>query len=220
MPADFLPARDAALALWTANFATLTTATPTAYGLTAPQAADFSDVNDTWQAALATATNPATRTKPSVNAKDAARQAVRDSARQLGQIAQSFPDITGEQLADLGLTVRKTTRTTIPPPSTFPLVDILATGSHALKIGIHDQNTPNKRARPFGVIGAQVYVSFGPAAPTAIAGMTFIGLQTRFPINWDVGAENTGKTCWVIARWQNAKGDTGPISGAVSSVVA
>ena len=71
--APYIPAKDALFAAWLLNFSTLLTASPVTYGLTAPDAVTVAGVNGTFQAAYATATNPATRTSGAVAATDVAR---------------------------------------------------------------------------------------------------------------------------------------------------
>jgi hypothetical protein len=220
MPTDYLPTREADLALWTANFANLATASPTLYGFTSAQATQYATLDTVWQNALAAASDPSTRTSSAVAAKDVAKVNVKAYSRQLAAVAQAYPSITPDLLSDLGLTVRDTGRTPTPPPNTYPLVDILSTASHACIIALNDQNTPNARRRPDGVIGAQLYVAFGASPPTGIDQMTYLGLQTRYPQSWDVGVANVGKMAWFIARWTNRKGQTGPISTAASTIVA
>lgn len=220
MPVDYLPTREADLSLWTANFATLTTANPTIYGLTSGQALQYATLNGVWQSALNTASDPSTRTTPAVAAKDDAKANVKAYSRALAAVVQAYPSITSDLLADLGLTVRDTGRTPTPPPATFPIVSILSTASHGAVLAIADQNTPSARRRPLGVTAAQIFVSFGPTAPTGIDQMTLLGLQTRTPQNWDCGVNNTGARAWFVARWLNRRAETGPISTAASTIIA
>src|SRR5882762_7926359 len=99
MAIDYLPTRDPALGLWTANFSTLITATPTASGLTALQASSYATLDAIWQSALAAATDPGTRTKATVAAKDAGKANVKAASRSLAIVVQSFPGITSDQIA-------------------------------------------------------------------------------------------------------------------------
>lgn len=220
MPTDYLPTREGDLSLWTANFATLTTADPAIYGLTAGQALQYATLDTIWQNALAAASDPSTRTAPAVAAKDAAKANVKAYSRQLGAVVQAYPSITPDLIGDLGLTVRSTGRTPVPPPLTYPLVSILSSAGHAAILALADQNTPNARRRPMGVIGAQVFVSFSTTPPTGVDQMTFLGIQTRYPQNWDAGTSNIGKMAWYVARWINRRGETGPISTAASTIIA
>ena len=58
MPRDFIPPRDAELLTWSVNFKTLIVATPTAYGLTAPQATAYGTKHDAYASAFQTASDP------------------------------------------------------------------------------------------------------------------------------------------------------------------
>ncbi len=220
MANDYLPTREADLALWTANFANLTTATPTAYGLTAGQALDYSTANSIWQSALQLANDPTTRTAPNVAAKDVAKVNIKAISRLQGGIVQAWPSITPDQLAQLGLRVRDTGRTPTPPPNTYPLVSIIGNQAHSLTVALADQNTPNARRRPVNVIGAEMYGQIGGTPPTGLAGMQYLGLQTRYPQMWDLGLGAIGQRAYLITRWINRKGEPGPISAVANQIVA
>lgn len=220
MSTDYLPTREADLALWSANFAALTTATPTAYGLTTAQALDYATANSIWQSALQLANDPSTRTAPAVAAKDIAKVNLKAISRLQGGIVQAWPSITPEQLGDLGLTVRDTGRTPTPPPNTYPLVNVIGNAAHSLTVALADQNTPNARRRPIGAIGAEMYGQIGGTAPTGLSGMQYLGLQTRYPQMWDLGLSAIGQRVYVICRWINRKGEPGPISALTSIVLA
>lgn len=220
MPTDFLPARDADLSLWTDNFNTLITATPTAFGLIAGQATTYATANTAWQAALTAATNPATRTKPTVAAKNTAKANIVVLSRQYAQIVQGYPAITDMQLETLGLTVRSTGRTPVPPPTTFPLVSFVSSMAQTLTLAIADELTPNARKRPFGTIGCEIYVKVGATPPVALADCQFLGLATRYPARFEVGGTAVGQRAYVWGRWVNRKSQPGPLSALSSAVVS
>lgn len=220
MPTDFLPARDADLALWTANFNTLITATPTAFGLTSGQATTYATANTAWQTALATATNPPTRTKPTVATKNTAKANVVVLSRQYAALVQAYPAITDSQLETLGLTVRSTGRTPVPPPTTFPLVSVLSTMGQSLTLAVADEMTPNARKRPFGTIGCEVWIKIGATPPTALTDCTFFGLATRYPARFSVDAGAVGQKAYIWGRWVNRKSEPGPLSALATAVVS
>lgn len=219
MPRDYLPSRDGDLALWTANFAALSSASPGTYGLDAGQAATYAALNTDWQVKLAVSNDPSTRTGPTIAAKDAARIQVKQYTRQLAAQVQAFPTITPQLLSDLGLTIRSTGRTPQPPPVTFPLVNFLATAQGLITLSIRDENTPNARRIPSGVLGAQVFVKIGGAAPTGLEECAFIGLASRYPGQFQLPNNARGSQIWIIARWQNRKGDVGPISSVAGDIL-
>src|SRR5205814_710535 len=107
---------DADLLAWVTAYSQKITATPTAYGLVAAQATALAAVVTSFTTALSTATNPATRTRGTVAAKDAARTPLVAMARDLARIINAFPSITNQQRIDLGLTPRKDVVSPINPP--------------------------------------------------------------------------------------------------------
>jgi hypothetical protein len=101
---DFLPTKDAELLAWSTSFSEKITATPTAFGLTAPQSTAYVGLHSAWSNALAIATDPTTRTRGSIAAKNDARTPMKAMARELARIVNAFPSITNQQRIDLGST--------------------------------------------------------------------------------------------------------------------
>lgn len=220
MSTDFLPRRDGDLSLFTANFNTKITAAPTTYGLTSGQATAYATVNTAWQAALITATTPATRTKVTVAAKDVAKADVEVLTRQYALIVQGYPPITPSLLETLGLTVRKTTRSPVPAPTTAPIIGILSAMGQQLTLSVNDTLTPNSRKLPTGVIAAEVYFSFGTTPPTNLNSTVYQGQYSKYPGRFAVDGSHVGQTCYILTRWRNRIGDVGPLSAVASAVVS
>ena len=200
MSVPYIPSRDADLSLFLVNFAALLTAAPGTYGVSAPNALTNQTNVDNFVDALALATDPSTRTTPTIAAKDLAKANAVAFARTLAMQVQAYPAITPELLADLGLTVRDTGRTPVPPPATYPILGVVSTAMHSAVVSVADQSTPNARRRPTGLAGCEMYVSFGAAAPSTIAGMSYVGLQTKSAVNWDLGSQNVGQRAWIIGN--------------------
>jgi hypothetical protein len=217
---DFIPPKDADLDTWAQNFATLITSTPTAYGLVAGQATTFTGLKGTFSTALAAASDPLTRTKPSVATKDTARAALVSNARQLAAIVQGFPSITPTQLAGLGLTVRQTVPTPIPAPITRPVIGVISNGGQVIALQYHDETTPLARAKPYGVIGVQVQYKLGPTPPTGWGDGVQAGTFGRFPYRITMPPTSVGQVVHFVARYITRRGLTGPISATTSTVVA
>ena len=106
MDRNFYTRPEAGVVSGSANFATLISATPTAYGLVAAQATAYAALNTALQTAYATATEPTTRTPVSIQAKDLALKNVKASAKNLSQMVRATTTVTDAQLVALGLTPR------------------------------------------------------------------------------------------------------------------
>ena len=137
MGTSFLPTTDNALLAWSLNFSTLISATPTTYGLSSTQATAYATLHSQYSAALATATNPTTRTKANVAAKNTARDALKTDARLLAKIVDGQATVTDQQRIQLGLNVR-TVPTPVPVPSLPPEMDIVSVIGRTVKIRVHN----------------------------------------------------------------------------------
>lgn len=221
MPAvDFIPAKDADLDAWAVNFSTRITATPTAFGLTAGQATTFGALRAAFTAALLAATDPSTRTSVTVAAKDTARANVVTNARLLAALVQAFPSITPSQLSDLGLTVRNTTPTPVPAPTTQPVLSVIGNAGQTITFNYHDSTTPLARAKPYGVIGVQLQYKLGVTPPTGWGDGVFVGTFGRAPYRVTMPPASVGSVVHFVARYVTRRGLTGPISPTVTTVVA
>src|SRR4051794_31947888 len=150
MGANFIPAREAALVTWSGTFATLISATPTAFGLTAAQATAFAAVNTARVAAYNTAKASLTRSPANIMGKNAAKRTLIANIRMLAAVVQKYPAITNTQRSQLGLTV-PTTPSPIPAPSTAPALEIMSVSGWTVKTKLRDSTSGSKRGKPAGV---------------------------------------------------------------------
>jgi hypothetical protein len=216
MTTPYIPQTDAGFAAWSANFDTLITATPTAYGLTAPQAAAYAALEAIWVPAFAAATNPSTRTPVTVAAKDTAKANSIALARELAQIVKADPDTTDEQLVELGITVDKFPPTPVPTPTTFPLLDFLRAtpGQHHLQW--RDSETPTVRRKPEGATAMELWQLIGTEPAPTPAGSAFVSDYTKTPFVVDHLEADAGKIATYFGRWKTRTGLVGPWSVGVS----
>lgn len=216
MTTPYIPSTDSAFADWSLNFHTLTTATPTAYGLTAPQAAAYATLDDDYQAAYIAATDPSTRTPVTVAAKDTAKFAAVALARELAQIVKADPDTTDEQLTELGITVNKFPATPVPTPTTFPLLDFLAATPGQHKLQYRDSDTPTTKAKPPGAMQMEVWVTIDTAVAPTPSASGYVKGVTKSPFTVDYEEADRGKIATIFGRWVTQTGKVGPWSDGVS----
>jgi len=213
------PRSDLALNVFTINFSAKLSATPTAFGLVAADATAYAALSTDYGTKLATATNPTTRTKGTIAAKETSKAALLAKARQLIKIINAYPPLTAQQRADLGLNPRDSVPTPVPPPATRPIVTVDPVG----RLRIVDETTPTRRAKPSGVIGALVYAKISPPAdpaPVGIEEASFAELATRANSTLTLPAGSNNKTLYVFAQWVNDKGERGPVSIVAATAIA
>jgi hypothetical protein len=217
---DYVPARDVDLTGWATNYSALITAAPTSYGLVSGDATALAALVTAWNTAIAAATNPATRTEVTVAAKVTARANLVFKIRALANIVQATPTVTDAQKTNLGLTVRDSLSTPVPPPVTSPVISVSSTQSLQHTCRFADTATPLSRAKPVGVGAAEIYVKIGPGAPASIADCVYRGTATKVPFTITYDSGDAGKTAYIMARWINRKGEPGPQSAVASGTIA
>jgi hypothetical protein len=220
MSTSFLPAKDALLATWMQNFSTLITAAPATYGLAAADAVAIAAAVNPFISALATSTNPSTRTPTTVNAKNVARNSATVVVRGYGDTIRANTGVTDANKLALGLVVRDPTQTPIPAPTTSPILTIIAATPLQHTVRFADQNTPASRAKPSGVTQMQLYVSVGTVAPVSPDATPFYGVVTKNPVAVNFASGDVGKTAYYYARWQTRRGLVGPWSALLQFTVA
>ncbi len=216
---DYIPAKDADLVNWSANFSAVITANPADYGLDAGQASAYATLDANYAAAYTAATDPATRTIVTVAAKVTARATLVASARQLAQIAQKYPAITPTLLANAGLTVRNTVPSPIPAPTTWPILSLMSSSSLQQVVRYKDSALIQPRGLPFGSVAIQLFVLVGATPPASIADCKFVGQFSKMPMTVDFASGDAGKSANYLARYVTKTGLTGPTSPGLSATV-
>jgi len=226
--AKYLPSTDSGLRDWAQNFSNLITANPSTYGLMASDAAAIAAAVGAYVPALTAAVDPATKTKGTVAAKDSAKAAMLITLRRYAQFIKLNVGVTNQEKQDLGLNIDDTSHTPVPAPTTKPACAVVESDSLQHTLRFADASTPNKRGKPAGVLGAEVFYLIQPTpapappvTPDADAdGMKFVGVATRQPYTVTFDPLAAGKTATYFVRWITRTGLTGPWSDGASKTVA
>ncbi len=223
MATPYLPASDANFSIWLGNFSTKLTAAPALYGLIAGDATAVAGVTTTFNAAYLAATTPATRTPVTVAAKDAARSAAEAMVRPYASRISVNPAVTDPNKIAIGVTVRNTTPTPIPPPTTAPTLDLASAISGVQTLNFKEPGAVGK-SKPYGVIGVQLFASVGTVFATDPDQATYIGVVTKSPSVQTFAPADIGKKVTWFARWVTRSGpggqaQTGPWSDPLNLII-
>ncbi len=220
MAKDFLPSRDGDLLTWSANFDTRINAAPTTIGLTVIQASQYSALHTDFETALAAVTNPATRTRGAISAKDAARTPLKAMARELARIINAYPPVTNQVRIDLGLNPRNNSAAPIPAPTEAPAMEVVLAFGRTLKLKLHPIHSSSK-GKPQGVQGATIFSYVGATPPAELSEWKFEGNTTRthFEVEF-LPAVAAGSQVWLTAFWTNPRGQSGPACVPISAYLA
>ncbi len=188
------------------------------------------DAVSAWVAAYAAHVKAQAAAEGARQAKDAARAALEKEVRPVTNFVQGYPKTTNADRAEMGITVRDTSPSPAPTPSSRPLALVESGQRLTHQLRLVDESTPTRRAKPAGVLGAEVWVKLvaPPAAespaPTDPArdpsSFTFLTMTTKPSFRAEFKAGEGGKTAVYMARWVNTRGEKGPWSEITTATVA
>lgn len=176
-----------------------------------------------WNAAFPSHVAAQQRAEGARQAKDAARAALEKEVRPVTNFVQGYPKTTNADRAEMGITVRDTSPSPAPAPTSRPLALVESPARLTHQLRLVDESTPTRRARPSGVLGAEVWVKLVDAdqpAPTDPAALTFLTMTTKPSFRAEFKAGEGGKTAVYMARWVNTRGEKGPWSEVTTATVA
>jgi hypothetical protein len=222
MAAGYIPRPDTDFAAWMDNFVTYANAHLADLGLLPADGLALTNGNNDWKAKLAAHVAAAAAAQSARQAKDDARASLEGLVRPMVRTLQGSPAVDDSERAALGITVRDTTLTPTGPPTTTPVLRLESPARLRHIIHFTDAATPTSRAKPAGVMGAEIWISLQPVGaptPTDPALFTLVALDTRTPYTLDFPAADGGKNAHYLARWVGTKGDKGPWSETATATV-
>lgn len=209
MAGDFIPTQQQALAAWAANFLAQITTHTAACGLTLEQVTAYQTAQEAYGAALITATQAATRTKATIQAKDDYKAELVALTREYVQICQASPLMTDVIRADLQIPIRDKEPTPAPVPTEMPGLTVVSVIGRAVDIRL--RNALGEKRWPDGAKMAWLFTHIGENPPADLKAWTFEAAVTRLnPILTLSPAATPGTKFWITALWVNPTGKAGP----------
>ncbi len=155
--------------------------------------------------------------------KDAAKRELERQIRPVSAFVQSYPKTTDADRAAIGITVKDTSATPTPAPTSRPLLLIDAASRLTHRLRLVDESTPTRAARPRGTFGAEVYVALvapRQAPPADFASYKFVRTVTRGGAEVSFPSEQGGQTAAYLVRWVSATGEPGPWGETTVATIA
>jgi hypothetical protein len=214
-----VPTVDAALAEWSTNFNALGVAQPADFSLTAGQMTQYTTLHTAWMVSYNAAKADGSKSKALVVAKNDAKRSLLVLAREYYGLIQSSLAVTNENKTLIGVRVRNTEPTPVPPPALAPLVTLTAVTGRVARYKLADATAPTSRRKPLNAEGATIlsYVGTTPP-PVTDAGWKVEGQTGR--TTFSVAFPSTvapGTACWVTAVWYNRRGEWSPACAPVQA---
>ena len=207
MTNDFMPRKDADLLIWLQSFSSGISSSPATYELTASDAATIATAVQEYADALALAEAPLTRTPGNIAAKDTKRDLAKAICREYAIQIKYNNAISNQSKLDIGVRPVNTSREPIYCPVTSPLINVKGATPGAHTLTFADSMDPNKRAKPFGAAGLQLFAYIGDEPTLNEDDASFIGMYTKNPIAVAFDPTDDGKCATYFARWVGKRGD-------------
>lgn len=214
---SFLPNTDSGLRDWSIAFNEQVQDDPAACGLTPAQAAEYLAAHTSYMDTYAIAKNPATRTKPAVVAKVDSARNLRRTAGSFGRMIEANLAISNQKKSDLGLTVRDSEPSPIPPPSSKPIIMLGEADGFYLPFKIKNPGYSGRGKGP-GISGVAIFTFVGPNPPQELH-------QWQFQANMSTMSGVIGfpptlppfSKVWVSGFFFNPRKQSGPMADPVST---
>ena len=218
--AHYMPQAQAEFHDWLANFSTLVSKNPWAYGLLPSDAEYIASQTAYWKKAYQPVTSPATKTAQTVAAKDTARVIVSSIVRVFAQNIANCPGVSVDNKIALGLNPRTSPPAPITAPSTSPALALQHVTPLSAVLRYRDSvNGVSGKAKPYGVTQCQI---FGQTSDTPVADRTTMPLfatVTKSPFLLNFSGAQGGKQFYCAARWMTRTGLVGPWSQVMNFTV-
>jgi hypothetical protein len=219
MANDYIPRSDADFNTWQDNFITNLQTYRTSFGMSSDELTPLISAQTHWTQAYAANTAARSAADAAMQFKKQAREDYEQAIRLMARRIQSLGTVPDSARAALGLTIPQGTRTPAGVPDTRPVAQVDTSQRLRHTITFTDETTPTSLAKPDGVMGCEIWVKVGNAAPADDSELRFLGLDTRSPYTAEYDGGDAGKTAYYMLRWVNGKGEQGPWSQTVSATV-
>jgi hypothetical protein len=221
MAKDYIPAKLADFRLFSDHFVELISQKAPAWGIPDPAKAKLTAGHTAWTGAQDEADNPDTRTSIAV---EKARRLRREDTANIRWMVNTFINpnasggITAEDRLDLGLHVKDAGPSHHPPPASRPDTDVEPSGKYQHTVIALDSGT-SKKEKPADAYGVRYAWQLGggpPAGPGDLPKSKFSRKITE-KFLWD--PSDQGKPVYYATAYENSKGEIGPWSAVVSTIV-
>ena len=151
-------------------------------------------------------------------AKSDGRSALLSELRSQRNVAYADPGIDDATLAAYGMPPRDTTKTPSPAPTTAP-IGWIDYGKLKHIIHFRDSATPDKKAKPAGMQGCEIWRYIGETAPTSESDFDYVATDSESPYVSMFEMADAGKKCFYLLRWISKSGERGEWSETIEATI-
>lgn len=217
---DYIPHGNDSFNAWAAQFINYASNNTAALGITPEDLAQLTQEQAQWQTAFDNyVALQASLSQSRQEAKDA-RDLLEGSLRRFAQWLQHNPKMTDVHRLGLGITVPDTNKTpVIAIPTTAPVVQVDLSKRFEHIISFADEETPNRKTKPKGVTGCEIWVKIGDNPPKDANELTLLTVARTSPFNAKYSGDRAGQMAHYMLRWVTGRGEAGPWSQTYSFTI-
>ena len=218
MGRNYLPAGEAQFTDWVGHFLGTLTKKPEAYHVSQSEIDELTAEYDQFDEQYKEAIAARDAAQAAMQARDDQRQELEARIRSTARRIQADDRVTDANRREAGLPVHKTSRKPVPAPTSAPMGNVIL--SNRLEQVLYFSDSENKRRRPAGAIGVEVYMCVGDAvAPVNPSNYKFVEVCSRSPRKFDFNESDANRVAHYLLRWVNHKGEVGPWSAPISGTI-
>ncbi|MGE0000472.1 MAG: hypothetical protein AB7F50_01170 [Fimbriimonadaceae bacterium] len=211
---DYIPNSDANFDGWASTFRTNFGTLAAGLGFTPADITAVNNAYTAWSTAYAANIAAQNAAKGAAQTKTNQRKAAESVVRNFVTRIQANPATTDTIRAQLGITIKDTSRTPSPPPTESPLIEL--DWSKRGQVTIHVGNNPgNENSNKFPYPAKSVLLQYKLAGGE----WQYLAVSSTSPFVHVVG-NSTAQTMQYRAAYINSKGQQGPWSEADAAYVA
>ncbi|MDR2563587.1 MAG: hypothetical protein LBC98_06565 [Prevotellaceae bacterium] len=215
---DYLPKAFGPLASWLINFFKYLTPSLQRFEIPEGASAPAQEKADIFQAAHEKAEHPNAGKADRLDRKEKA-EAASKSVRDFVNVHLRYNKaVTDDDRIQLGLHVPDAIPTHAAAPTTWPLATVRIAGPRQVRLDWHDSASEAK-AKPIGVRGCEIRYSVLDTPPTTTDDLQRSEFSSRASHILKFDEAQRGKTIYIILRWDSTRGDKGPWSEIISTII-
>ena len=220
MSTHYLPRKDKDFLAWIVNFFKYLFPSLARFNFPASEYDLLKTQSDDFEKKLEISEEPASRTKPNIQAKNTARKLLEKTLQQdIKEFLIFNRTVTDEDRDILGLPIYKTTRTPSKVAGKSPNIEFDTSVPGQIGIHLYDKDGVHKRSKPEGQHGAEVASIVSDTPPEKWEDLIHSDFVTRSPLIKKFENDKRGKYLYVAGRWENTRGEKGPWSEIIRIVI-
>lgn len=127
-------------------------------------------------------------------------------------------NVSDAVLASYNLPPRDTVKTDAPAPSSAPF-GLIDYGKLKHTIHFRDAAAPDRKAKPAGMQGCEIWHFIGTAAPLSEKDFSYLATDTNSPYEVTYEMEDAGKKVFYLLRWLSKSGERGEWSETLEATI-